>query len=60
MMMLIENQLERTIHAELNMSEWRFRQARQAVELAEGMGSVVWRERFIVEWDIHPLPKLFV
>jgi len=45
-MMYIENLPERTVRTELNMSEWGFRRTRQAVEQAESMGSVVWRERY--------------
>ena len=36
------------IRRELNMTEWGFGRARKAVEEAENMDSVVWRERYIV------------
>lgn len=48
-MMYVENQPEKIIRVELNMSEWGFRRARQAVEQAEDMRGVVWRERYVVE-----------
>ena len=34
------------IMRELNMTEWKFNQARQKIEEAESMGKVAWRERF--------------
>lgn len=37
----------RDVKAELNMTEWGFRRARTAVEQADGMDRVVWRERYI-------------
>lgn len=46
-MMYIENLSAKTVRSELNMSEWGFKRARQAVEQAEDMGSVVWRERYM-------------
>ena len=36
------------IRRELNMTEWGFNRARKAIEEAENMGAVVWRERYIV------------
>ena len=36
------------IRRELNMTEWGFGRARRAVEQAENMASVVWRERYIL------------
>lgn len=36
------------IRRELNMTEWGFNRARKAVEEAENMGMVVWRERYIL------------
>ena len=36
------------IRRELNMSEWGFNRARKAIEEAETMASVVWRERYIL------------
>ena len=45
--------LQECVHAskaeimrELNMTEWKFNQARQKIEEAESMGKVAWRERF--------------
>lgn len=37
------------IRRELNMTEWGFNRARKAVEEAENMASVVWREKYIVQ-----------
>ena len=39
-MMYIENMPQRVVRNELNMNEWEFGQARQAVEMAEDLGSV--------------------
>ena len=36
------------IRRELNMTEWGFNRARKAIEEAENMGMVVWRERSIL------------
>lgn len=36
------------IRRELNMTEWGFNRARKAIEEAENMGMVVWRERYIL------------
>lgn len=36
------------IRRELNMTEWGFNRARKAIEEAENMGLVVWRERYIL------------
>ena len=36
------------IRRELNLSEWAFSRARKAVEEAETMRDVVWRERYLV------------
>lgn len=47
-MMYIENLSTKTVRSELNLSEWGFKRARQAVEQTDDMGSVVWRERYIL------------
>ena len=47
-MMYIENLSAKTVRSELNMSEWGFKRARQAVEQAEYMKCVVWRERYVI------------
>ena len=36
------------IRRELNMTEWGFNRARKAVESAEDMASVIWREKYIL------------
>ena len=41
------------IRRELNMTEWGFNRARKAIEEAENMGAVVWRERYIVAHESH-------
>ena len=46
-MMYVENLPQRVVRSELNISEWGFKRARQAVEMAEDMGKVVWRDRYI-------------
>lgn len=47
-MMYIENLSAKMVRSELNLSEWGFKRARQAVEQAEDMGRVVWRVRYIL------------
>lgn len=37
------------IRRELNMTEWGFNRARKAIEEAESMALVVWREKYIIE-----------
>ena len=37
------------IMRDLNMTEWGFNRARRAVEDAEDMAHVIWRERYIVD-----------
>ncbi len=37
------------IQRELNMSKWAFNKARQSVEQADNMASVVWHERFALK-----------
>jgi hypothetical protein len=38
-----------TVRRELNMTEYGFNRARNAIERAKDMQSVVWRERYIME-----------
>ena len=37
------------VRRELNMTEYGFNRARNAIERAKDMQSVVWRERYIME-----------
>lgn len=46
-MMYVLDMDPRVVKGELNMTEWGFRRAREAVEQAKGMDRVVWRERYI-------------
>lgn len=48
-MYYIDNVGKRKIMSELDMSEWRFNQARESIENAEDMASVRWRERFLTQ-----------
>jgi hypothetical protein len=48
-MMYVLNLTHREVRAELNMSEWGFRRAKEAVEQAKSMERVVWRERYIFD-----------
>lgn len=48
-MMYADNLSPETVRQELNMTEWGFRRARDSVEQAQDMQSVVWREKYIVE-----------
>lgn len=45
------------IRRDLNMSEWGFNRTRKAVEDAENMACVLWRERYILEDDKKKFPK---
>lgn len=36
------------VRSELNLTEWGFRRARQAVEQAKSMERVIWRDRYIL------------
>lgn len=49
MMKYIMDAPDAEIRRELNMTEWGFNRARKAVEEAESMASVVWRERYIID-----------
>lgn len=48
-MLYIENIPAVTVQRELNMTRRGFENARNAVEQAQDMASVVWRERYYVE-----------
>lgn len=48
-MMYVDNLSPETVRRELNMTEWGFRRARDSVEQAQDMQSVVWREKYILE-----------
>ena len=45
------------IRRELNMTEWGFNRARKAIEEAENMAGVVWRERYILSEDRKKFSK---
>ncbi|NCU20719.1 hypothetical protein EOM89_08275 [Candidatus Falkowbacteria bacterium] len=47
-MMYVENIPASKVRGELNMTERGFRSARYAVEQAEDMASVKWRERYVI------------
>lgn len=47
-MMYLENLSPREVRSELNLTEWGFKRAREAVEQAKSMEQVVWRERYIL------------
>lgn len=48
-MLYVENISAATVQRELNMTRRGFENARNAVEQAQDMASVVWRERYYVE-----------
>lgn len=48
-MMYVDQLPPDKVKKELNMTEWGFRRARDCVELANDMQSVVWREKYIIE-----------
>lgn len=48
-MLYVENMPAATVQRELNMTRRGFENARNAVEQAQDMASVVWRERYYVE-----------
>lgn len=48
-MMYVENQPDAVVQRELNMSRRGFENARNAVEIAESMASVAWRERYMIQ-----------
>lgn len=45
------------IRRELNMTEWGFNRAKKAIEEAENMAGVVWRERYILSEDRKKFSK---
>ena len=47
-MMYIDGLPPEKVREELNLSEWGFRRARDSIEQARDMASVVWREKYIV------------
>lgn len=47
MMLYICNFSPNVIRRELNMTEYAFMRAREAIEQAENMQSVIWRERYV-------------
>lgn len=51
MMMYVENIPPKKVRSELNLSERGFRTARTAVEQAQDMASVKWRDRYILAKD---------
>lgn len=48
-MLYVENMPAATVQRELNMTRRGFENARNAIEQAQDMASVVWRERYYVE-----------
>lgn len=48
-MMYVDGLPPEKVREELNLTEWGFRRARDSVEQAPDMQSVVWREKYIVE-----------
>lgn len=50
-MYYIDDVSKAEIMRELNMTEWKFNQARQKIEEAENMKKVAWRERYCLADD---------
>lgn len=48
-MMYVEELPKAVVRRELNMTEHAFNKAKHAIEQAESMSAVVWRERYITE-----------
>lgn len=48
-MMYVDNLPPEKVREELNLTEWGFRRARDSIEQAPDMASVVWREKYIIE-----------
>lgn len=48
-MMYVEELPKAVVRRELNMTEYAFNKAKHAIEQAESMSAVVWRERYITE-----------
>lgn len=54
-MMYVMNIPPEKVRVELNMTEWGFRRAREAVEQARDMQSVKWRDRYMIEGKTRDL-----
>ena len=48
-MLYVDDLPATVVRRELNMTEYGFARAREAIEQARDMESVVWRERYILE-----------
>ena len=48
-MMYVEELPKTVVRRELNMTEYAFNKAKHAIEQAESMSAVVWRERYMTE-----------
>lgn len=48
-MMYVEDMPHAVVRRELNMTEYAFNKAKRAIEQAESMDAVVWRERYITD-----------
>lgn len=48
-MMYVEELPNAVVRRELNMTEYAFNKAKHAIEQAESMSAVIWRERYITE-----------
>lgn len=48
-MMYVEELPKAVVRRELNMTEYAFNKAKHAIEQAESMNAVVWRERYMTE-----------
>jgi len=48
-MMYVEELPKAVVRRELNMTEYAFNKAKHAIEQAESMSAVVWRERYMTE-----------
>lgn len=48
-MLYVDDLPQATVRRELNMTEYGFARARRAVEQADSMADVIWRERYIME-----------
>lgn len=49
LMMYVDGLSPDKVREELNMSEWGFRKARDSVEKAPDMQSVIWQDRYVLE-----------
>ncbi len=48
-MLYVDNLPPEQVRKELNLTEWGFRMARDSIEQAKDMESVVWREKYIIK-----------